>query len=76
MRSPATSSNFDISKVAAKAFGYRKLRPGQQEAVAALAAGHDCLALMPSGAGKSAVYQLAALALGGPAVVVSPLLSL
>jgi ATP-dependent DNA helicase RecQ len=31
---------------------------------------------MPSGAGKSAIYQLAALALGGPAVVVSPLLSL
>jgi len=31
---------------------------------------------MPSGAGKSAIYQLAAIALGGPAVVVSPLLSL
>ena len=31
---------------------------------------------MPSGAGKSAIYQLAGIALGGPAVVVSPLLSL
>jgi ATP-dependent DNA helicase RecQ len=76
VRSPATSSIFDISKVAAGVFGYRKLRPGQQDAVAALAAGRDCLAVMPSGAGKSAVYQLAALALDGPAVVVSPLLSL
>jgi ATP-dependent DNA helicase RecQ len=76
VRSPATSSIFDISKVAARVFGYPELRPGQQDAVAALAAGLDCLAVMPSGAGKSAVYQLAALALDGPAVVVSPLLSL
>jgi ATP-dependent DNA helicase RecQ len=76
VRSPATSSIFDISKVAARVFGYPELRPGQQDAVAALAAGRDCLAVMPSGAGKSAVYQLAALALDGPAVVVSPLLSL
>jgi ATP-dependent DNA helicase RecQ len=52
------------------------LRPGQQEAAAALAAGRDCLVVMPSSAGKSAVYQMAAIALGGPAVVISPLLSL
>ncbi|HEY4701009.1 MAG TPA: DEAD/DEAH box helicase, partial [Streptosporangiaceae bacterium] len=39
-------------------------------------AGRDCLAVMPSGAGKSAIYQLTAIALGGAAVVVSPLLSL
>jgi ATP-dependent DNA helicase RecQ len=44
--------------------------------VAALAAGRDCLAVLPTGAGKSAVYQLGAIALGGPAVVVSPLISL
>ncbi|HEY0715990.1 MAG TPA: RecQ family ATP-dependent DNA helicase [Streptosporangiaceae bacterium] len=86
MRSPATASTPqpstreastpDIRQIAADVFGYRTLRPGQQDAVAALAAGLDCLAVMPSGAGKSAVYQLAAIALGGPAVVVSPLLSL
>src|SRR6201994_2385973 len=76
VRSTATSSPPDIPKLAADIFGYRALRPGQQDAVAALAAGRDCLAVMPSGAGKSAVYQLAAIALDGPAVVVSPLLSL
>ncbi|HWG12492.1 MAG TPA: RecQ family ATP-dependent DNA helicase [Streptosporangiaceae bacterium] len=76
MRSPATSRTPDIPKMAAEVFGYRALRSGQQDAVAALAAGRDCLAVMPSGAGKSAVYQLATIALGGPAVVVSPLLSL
>jgi ATP-dependent DNA helicase RecQ len=70
------SSTTDIPRIAADVFGYRTLRPGQQDAATALAAGRDCLAVMPSGAGKSAVYQLAAIALGGPAVVVSPLLSL
>ncbi|HEX3751868.1 MAG TPA: RecQ family ATP-dependent DNA helicase [Streptosporangiaceae bacterium] len=65
-----------MPKLAADVFGYPALRPGQQDAVAALAAGRDCLAVMPSGAGKSAVYQLATLALGGAAVVVSPLISL
>ena len=77
MRSPTTSTNKpDLKRTAAEVFGYRSLRPGQEEAAAALAAGRDCLAVMPSGAGKSAVYQLATIALGGPAVVVSPLLSL
>jgi ATP-dependent DNA helicase RecQ len=76
VRSPATSSTPDIPKLAAGVFGYRTLRAGQQDAVAALTAGRDCLAVMPSGAGKSAIYQLATIMLGGTAVVVSPLLSL
>ena len=50
--------------------------PAQLEAAAALAAGRDCLVVLPSGAGKSAIYQIAAVALGGPVVVVSPLLAL
>ena len=66
----------DLRRIAAAVFGYTSLRPGQQQAAAALAQGRDRLAVMPSGAGKSAIYQLAAIALGGPAVVVSPLLSL
>ena len=72
----ATSAPPDLRQIAADVFGYTALRPGQEQAAAALAAGRDCLAVMPSGAGKSAIYQLAAIALGGPAVVVSPLLSL
>ena len=75
-RSLTTSDTPDIAHIAATVFGYNTLRPGQYQAVAALAAGRDCLAVMPSGAGKSAVYQLAAIVLGGPAIVVSPLLSL
>jgi ATP-dependent DNA helicase RecQ len=73
---PATSTKADVARIAHDVFGYAGLRPGQQEASAALVAGRDCLAVMPTGAGKSAIYQLAAIALGGPAVVVSPLVSL
>jgi len=76
VRSPATSAPSDLRQIAASVFGYATLRPGQHQAASVLAAGRDCLAVMPSGAGKSAIYQLAAIALGGPAVVVSPLLSL
>ncbi len=56
--------------------GLDELRPGQDEAIRALAEGHDVLAVMPTGFGKSAIYQLAGALLDGPTVVVSPLLAL
>src|SRR5947209_10754736 len=62
--------------IAADVFGYPGLRPAQSAGIAALTEGRDCLVVMPSAAGKSAVYQIAAVARGGPAVVVSPLVSL
>lgn len=65
-----------IQEIAREVLGYPELRPGQLDAATALAQGRDCLAILPSGAGKSAIYQIAAVALGGPAVVVSPLLAL
>jgi ATP-dependent DNA helicase RecQ len=61
---------------AREALGFRRLRPGQREAVKALLAGRDVLAVMPTGSGKSAIYQLAALEIPGPTVVVSPLVAL
>ena len=42
----------------------------------AVVAGHDTLVVMPTGSGKSAVYQVPAMLLDGPTVVVSPLISL
>ncbi|HUB21293.1 MAG TPA: RecQ family ATP-dependent DNA helicase [Streptosporangiaceae bacterium] len=65
-----------IGQIARDILGYPELRPGQLDAATALAEGRDCLAILPSGAGKSAIYQIAAVARGGPAVVVSPLLAL
>jgi ATP-dependent DNA helicase RecQ len=57
-------------------FGLDRLRPGQREVVRAVLEGHDTLAVMPTGAGKSLCYQLPALHLDGTTVVVSPLISL
>ena len=65
-----------VRRIARDVLGLAVLRPAQVEAAAALAAGCDCLAVLLSGAGKSAIYQIAAVALGGPVVVVSPLLAL
>src|SRR3954468_20650973 len=65
-----------IRRAAHEVFGYEKLRPGQHEAVEAITSGRDVLALMSTGYGKSAIYQIAALLIPGPTVVVSPLLAL
>uniref|UniRef100_UPI00261DB559 DEAD/DEAH box helicase n=1 Tax=Trebonia sp. TaxID=2767075 RepID=UPI00261DB559 len=49
---------------------------GQLPAVEALAAGRDALAVLPTGGGKSAIYELAGMLRDGPTVVVSPLIAL
>jgi ATP-dependent DNA helicase RecQ len=57
-------------------FGYDTFRPGQLEVVEAVLAGRDCVAVMPTGAGKSVTYQIPARLMGGVTLVVSPLISL
>ncbi len=57
-------------------FGFSGFRPGQQEVIDAVLAGKDCIALMPTGAGKSLTYQLPARLLSGTVLVISPLISL
>jgi ATP-dependent DNA helicase RecQ len=57
-------------------FSYRRFRPGQEEAIAKLLNGKDALVVMPTGHGKSLVYQLSALILPGTTLVISPLISL
>ena len=52
------------------------LRPEQLAAMEPLTDGRDVLAVLPTGAGKSAIYQVPALLLDGPTVVVSPLIAL
>ena len=42
--------------ILSRVFGYDSFRPGQEEAVSALLAGRDLLAVMPTGAGKSICY--------------------
>lgn len=57
-------------------FGHDNFRKGQWEPIRALLEGRDALVVMPTGSGKSLIYQLAALATPGLTVVVSPLIAL
>jgi len=57
-------------------FGHRDFQKGQWEPIRAVLEGRDALVVMPTGSGKSLVYQLPALLLPGLTVVVSPLIAL
>ncbi|MBU9699151.1 DNA helicase RecQ [Rhodobacteraceae bacterium HSP-20] len=57
-------------------FGFPGFRPGQAEIVAAVMAGRNTLAIMPTGGGKSLCFQLPALCRDGVTVVISPLIAL
>lgn len=57
-------------------FGYTSFRPGQHEVIQTLLEERDCLAIMPTGAGKSICFQLPALMMPGVTLVISPLISL
>ncbi len=70
------SKDSRILQVTREKCGYQGLRPGQEEAVAAVLEGRDALTIMPTGSGKSAIYQIAGLMKEGSTVVVSPLIAL
>lgn len=70
-----------MSRAAARAelrgrFGHSDFRPGQWEPIAALLDRRDALVVMPTGSGKSLIYQLAAVMMKGLTVVVTPLIAL
>jgi len=70
------SRRTEIEEAARSAFGWETLRPGQLQAVEAALSGRDVLAVLPTGYGKSAIYQLAGMLVAGPTIVISPLISL
>jgi len=57
-------------------FGFARFRAGQEAVCRAAIEGQDLLLVMPTGAGKSLCYQLPAIARGGTALVISPLIAL
>jgi ATP-dependent DNA helicase RecQ len=65
-----------VSRAAREVLGYEALRPGQGEAVESVLAGRDTLAVLSTGSGKSAIYQLSGLLTEGATLVISPLIAL
>ncbi|MFD6296578.1 RecQ family ATP-dependent DNA helicase [Streptomyces sp. NPDC060235] len=65
-----------LRRCAREVFGWERLRPSQLAAMTAVMEGRDTIVVMPTGAGKSAVYQVPGVLLEGPTVVVSPLIAL
>jgi ATP-dependent DNA helicase RecQ len=66
----------EAASVLHRVFGFSSFRPFQQEAVELVCSGASVLVVLPTGGGKSLVYQVPALVRGGMALVCSPLISL
>jgi ATP-dependent DNA helicase RecQ len=73
---PASRLPSDVDDLVREVFGFPSLRPGQRSAIESVLAGRDTLAVLPTGSGKSAIYQVAGLLTDGPTVIVSPLIAL
>jgi len=57
-------------------FGYDRFISLQEDVIESVLSGRDCLAVMPTGGGKSLCYQIPALIFEGLTIVVSPLIAL
>ena len=76
---PATPGNLapgNLTDLLRSVFGFSRFRANQEAVCRAAIEGRDLLLVMPTGAGKSLCYQLPAIALGGTALVISPLIAL
>ncbi len=76
VRPPVEVADGQIYTALADTFGFDSFRPGQLDVIQAALGATDCLAVMPTGSGKSLTYQLSARLTGGTTLVVSPLIAL
>ena len=76
-RDSARSNSLSKAAQASQAtFGYSSLRPHQEAVLEHVLANRDCLAVLPTGAGKSLCYALPAQMRPGLVLVLSPLIAL
>jgi DNA topoisomerase-3 len=75
-RHPVAPTRENLRRILQERFGFPDFRNHQEATCLDLVAGKDVLLVMPTGAGKSLCYQLPGLALGGPTLVISPLIAL
>lgn len=66
----------ELIELLEKYWGFHTFLPLQKEIIESLLSGHDTVAIMATGSGKSLCYQLPAVYLGGLTIVISPLISL
>jgi ATP-dependent DNA helicase RecQ len=75
-KTPSGVGQEPLLALARQRFGVQKFRRGQRALIEAVLRGEDALGILPTGAGKSLTFQLPALLLPHPVLVVSPLISL
>src|SRR6202789_993004 len=73
---PIPANTLSLRELLHQAFGFSSFRANQEAVCRAAVDGEDLLLVMPTGSGKSLCYQLPAIARGGTALVVSPLIAL
>ncbi len=71
-----SGEDVDLTTALHRYFGFSSFREKQEDVVRRVLSGRDTLAIMPTGAGKSLCYQLAAMLLPAPTLVISPLIAL
>ncbi|HUF99638.1 MAG TPA: DEAD/DEAH box helicase [Ilumatobacter sp.] len=73
---PSPTTERALGVLVSDLFGHPTFRSGQSASINQVLAGADCVVLLPTGAGKSLVYQLAGLIQPGVTLVIDPLVSL